>query len=173
MDDLLVSSVAVLFYIIVLLWSRSMHYAAEHGYFLAKHRWAQKIVSRADTLLGLGVDFCDNEMEFRISQYLENRVCARHGDYAKRANNLKRFYADDAKILWMLLSVSYEAMLFSNFRGTELSIDRTHPYQEVFDAAASALNQMGYDCTQEIEKCKIMIAETHEFCDIRNFNLYK
>lgn len=170
MDDLLFGLISALSYILIVRWSLSKTYAHEHGYFIARHRWAQKIVRRASELLDHNVIFCDNEMELRISQYLENRA---HGRYRTCEADLKEFYMDDSKILWMLLTVSYEAMLFASFAGTELAVECAHPYQEVFDAAAKKLEQMGFDCTKEIEKCKAMTAETHEFCRWRNFSLYK
>lgn len=172
MEDLFFYSVLILPYILIWMWSLSKTYAHEHGYLLARHRWAQKIVDRAEALIAPAATFYGNKMELRISQHLENRLHGRCGDRWSEAE-LKEFYRDDAKILWMLLTVSYEAMLFSRFAGTELALDVTHPYQDVFDATVKALTQRGYDCTKEIEKCKTMTAETHEFCCMRNFNLFK
>ena len=173
MEDLIFSSIVILLYIAFGLWDSSRNYAATHGYFLAKHKWARKIVRLAESLIRPEASFCDNKMEFRISQYLENRVCGYRSGYSKRAEVLKEFYMDESKILWMLLTVSYETMLFASFEGTELAIESTRPYQEVFDAAAKKLTEMGFDCTRETEKCKAMTAETHEFCCVRDFSLYK
>lgn len=169
--DLLFNFIWIVFILIFFVIDRLRSYAVRHGYFLAGHRWARKIACRAQELISPYCTFYDSDMEFFISQYLESRIYNKRGYYRK--NELVKFYQDDSRILLMLLSISYQTMLLAEFRGTECAVARTYPYQEIFDAAVRKLEGMGYDCSGEIDRCKALVPEAHEFCNHRNFDLFK
>lgn len=128
-------------YMLLIAVSHFCTYANEKGWFTAFHPWARKVSSKAYSF----VSCCDGSPDIiykDISQYLEARW---YGDSSQRRET-KHFYFDEVKILFMLLYISYDALLFSSFEGTgkEISPKTYRTYASIFKTAASELSDRGY-----------------------------
>jgi len=101
-------------------------------------------------------------MQVDLARYFEDRLS---GDRAQRAQTIS-FYKDESRLLYAVMIVAYESLLFSDFAGTErhCSYRAKEQLKRVFTSAANGLAERGYDPAEYTDKAGVNIQVVEQFC---------
>lgn len=128
---------------------------------MAMRRNARRLASAAERLIA-PTSFGGSPMQSDLIRYFEDRLC---GDHAQRAERLN-FYKDESRLLYAVMIVAYESLLFSDFKGTErhCSYRAKEQLKQVFISAANGLAERGYDPAEYTNKAGVNIQAVEQFC---------
>ena len=128
---------------------------------------AKRLVGKAEDLIGPAA-FSDTSLRIDLANYFEGRLA---GDRAQRAQIIS-FYKDESRLLYAVMIVAYESLLFSDFSGTErhCSYRTKEQLKQVFISAASGLVERGYDPAEYTNKAEANIQAVEQFCADRGMS---
>lgn len=122
---------------------------------------AKRLSRKAEDLIGPAA-FSDTSMQVDLTRYFEDRLT---GDHAQRAQIIS-FYKDESRLLYAVMIVAYESLLFSDFTGTErhCSYRAKEQLKQVFTSAANSLAERGYNPAEYTNKAEANIQAVEQFC---------
>lgn len=128
---------------------------------------AKRLAGKAEDLIGPAA-FSDTSMQVDLARYFEDRLA---GDRVQRAQTIS-FYKDESRLLYAVMIVAYESLLFSDFTGTERHCNYRAKEQlkQVFTSAANGLAERGYDPADCTSKAEANIQAVEHFCADRSMS---
>ena len=151
--------------------SRTYTRALEIGGFAVMRPWVRKLQRRAADLASpLSGAFIPRTLAFQISYFFEQRW--RHYTPDERKQK-KLEFNNDVTILFLLLHISYEQLLFCGFKGTGVVCVEPGDYRAVFDGVSAELARRGRVTSEEIASANKKIQVLHDYCYENSFALFE